>query len=421
MLVVHYVPHSAGSTLSLNMDENKLIKNLQQHFCVSDNIHDNNELYSMIGQLLPHKCKHGDVRKDLSKFQTRLEFYFSLFKSHKYRPDITTREAFRKDMTVLEKKHFPPTLRELYAISEFMEQKLILLRVTDDAGTLSGFHIRPIVREMSPKAAIIILVTFVNGEPYFRLLQGEERNLGKCSVNFINANHESCLDKRFRNSFHELDTSFVLKKIDGFSVFSSEALDFTTISSETEATNIFIVFSQLLYGTECMEDFVKDCVTSHMKSPEFYEMYQNLACLDEFEKEKKWFNKLPEGKEKEFQLSKLRNKALDIHLQQWDSFSVGDFFAISSVFNVEIYVERGQEHSLFLPICSSYFEIFTSPIYVKQVSNDTLSLLFSDKQCSCVRQKPVIPGHFPIYQDAMEDYVMKRIGIYCQFNSYFFL
>ncbi|XP_062569719.1 uncharacterized protein LOC134231769 [Saccostrea cucullata] len=393
------------------MDVNGLEDKLKEYFAVSAHPHDNNELFTIVGKLLPGDYKYGKVRKELSKFQKRLQYYFSLFKAQKYRPEMTVHEAFRRDMTVLEDEQFPPTLRELYAISEFLEQKITLLKIAAGCETVSGFYISPLLRETSKTDKIILLLTFIGGEPYFQLLEGDERNLVKCPVTFINENHDLCLDKRFENSFQDLDATFILKKIEGLTTSSLDEAMTTITISETDKTNIFVVLSQLVYGLECMEDFVKDHVITHMKSEDFCEIYQAFVCLDKFEAEKKALERLSEGRAKDAELADLRRRAFQFHLDQWDTVSIMDYFAVASVFNVEIYVKRGKEYNLFLPTCSSFSKIFSSPIYLEEASNIALIPLVNCNSCSCVCRKPLISGRLPIYQEMVEDYVMKRLAL----------
>ncbi|XP_061169296.1 uncharacterized protein LOC133178591 isoform X2 [Saccostrea echinata] len=392
------------------MDVNGLVDKLKEYFAVSAYPHDNNELFTIIGKILPEDYKYGKVRRELSTFQKRLQFYFSLFKAQKYRPGMTTHEAFRRDMTILEDEQFPPTLRELYAVSELLEQRIILLKITDDCETVSGFYISPILRETSKTEKIMLLLTFVDGEPYFQHLEGEEGKLTMCPVTLLNENHDMCLDKRFKNSFQELNASFILKQVERLNISNLEEAMATITISETEKTNIFVVLSQLVYGSECMEEFVKDHVIAHMKSDEFYEIYQAFVCLDKFEEEKKAIDRLPEGKAKETNLSDLRKKAFHFHLEQWDTVSIVDFFAVASVFNVQIYVKKGK-CNLFLPTCSSFSKIFSSPIYLEQASNSALIPLLDSNNCSCVCRKPLIPGRLPVYQEMIEDFIMKRLAL----------
>ncbi|XP_062574698.1 uncharacterized protein LOC134236538 [Saccostrea cucullata] len=76
-----------------------------------------------------------------------------------------------------------------------------------------------------------------------------------------------------------------------------------------------------------------------------------------------------------------------------------------------MYVKKGKEYNLFLPTCSSFSKTFSSPIYLEQASSDLLVPLQNCNNCSCVCREPVISGRLPVYQEMIEDFVMKRLAL----------
>jgi hypothetical protein len=293
-------------------------------------------------------------------------------------------------------------MRELYAVSEVAGRSILLLYESRDK-KLKALKIEPVIRENENESLILFYTCSREGPCFIRI----EGSLEDFDVEIINAGHTKCLDKRFRNSFEEFHTSYLLKDKEWYST-----PEFKPRANGTE-TNIFSLCSQLIYGDKETAVAIRELVTMHVTTDDFRDVYKQFVDVEAYLKnEYRTIMAIPDEKKRKQKNDCLTEKAFKKHLATWEFLTLEDFIAIASVYNTEVFVLPNENtgEKLFLPICGNFMFVFKSPLVFKQVSKVGFQGGLQDRECPCLTDIPKLRGNFPICDDEIDLHRLKKLG-----------
>lgn len=277
-----------------------------------------------------------------------------------------------------------PTLREIYAASEMLNRKILLVK--NICGENRAIAICPVLLGLSKETEPIeIEMNNDNNKPTFRCLSLDESVAEKRYV--INEGHEFCLDKRFRNSFE------LLRDANYFPSYKYIKQD-----------SFFEIFGTLIYGVDSLDNFdtsnvdiVKMCLSEHENDKNIKEIYSDFVDIDTYSNvdERKKYEETNEEKKK--LRSAIQQKGLAVHLVQWKSLTQGDFFAISSIFGFILYLEEDQKWHMIHPLCGEMMQTIKGSFSLRRISKDCFEVdetLTEHKtiKCLCQVQTPTVSG-----------------------------
>jgi hypothetical protein len=225
-------------------------------------------------------------------------------------------------------------------------------------------------------------------------------------VDIINAEHTKCLDKRFRNNFEDFQTSYLLRDREWYST-----TEFRPRANGT-GTNIFSLCSQLIYGDKETAVAIRELVTMHVTADDFRDVYKQFVDVEAYMKtEYDAMMAIQDEKKRKQKLDSLTEKAFKKHLASWEFLTLGDFIAIASVYNTEVFALQNENRgeNLFLPICGYFIFVFRSPLVFKQISNVWYQGGWGD-ECPCLADIPEIRGKFPICDDDIDVQRLQKLG-----------
>ncbi|XP_061169289.1 uncharacterized protein LOC133178587 [Saccostrea echinata] len=394
------------------------LKELKRHFDLSSHNHNSDELYAIAGSLTPTQRTSTKCRQYVAEFEEKHLFYFSLFKPKYHDASHTWIRRVKEDIKNSKRSGAAPTLREIYAVSEIIETVIFLLFEGED-GTMKALKIQSVIRENDADQPPLVLLLITNTEcPCFQRIEGNVADLKRLHIEIINANHTECLDKRFRNNFKDLQRNFMLVGEDND---SSSKLAREHFESKT---NIFSLCSQIIYGNKDYAQAVRECVKMHMEGDDFREVYLQFVDVKSYVTKHEYtaMETISDTGKKEKVLAKLTKEAFEKHLTEWQCFTLEDFFAIASVYNVEVFVIPVQKEQttskndnkgtkLFLPICGSYLYAFKTPFVFQKISEILFKGNLNDHDCLCCMRAPDVCGNFPIINDEIDLRRLQKLDI----------
>lgn len=388
------------------------LQRLKRQFGLMSHRHDKDELYTVVGSLTPIQKTATHSRQFVSQFEETHLFYFSLFKPVHHRPVDSWIARVKTDINNIKQSGIAPTIRELYAVSEITGRSILLVYENGDKA-LKALQIEPVIQENDKNELLILLFTYCGEEPCFMRIKGCITDLRDFDVEIVNANHIKCLDKRFRNSFKDLQTSFLLK----------EKLIQESIGA---GTNIFSLCGQLIYGDKEIAVGIKELVTMHVTADDFREVYKQFVDVEAYTPKDEYsaVTAISNEKKKEQKFASLAEKAFKKHLTTWESLTHEDLIAIASVYNIEVYVltNKDKGEKLFLPISGNYMFVFESPFVFQQISKVLFKGRLQDRECPCLRDRPKLLGNFPIMDDDIDLHRLRKLGkrLYYHTGLFFF-
>ncbi|XP_062585230.1 uncharacterized protein LOC134246897 [Saccostrea cucullata] len=384
------------------------LRELKRNFDLVSHSHDNDELYTIAGSLTPTQMTASECRQYVAEFEEKHLFYFTLYKPKHQNVSQTWIRRVKEDLKNAKRSGAAPTLREIYAVSEIINSDIFLLFEGGDK-TIKALQIRSVIRENdADKAPLILLLILKTKYSCFQRIKGNVADLEILDIEVINANHTECLDKRFRNDFKDLQGNFMLV---GENNSTSLKLAEENLKSKT---NIFGICSQIIYGNKDDVLAVKECVKMHMEGEDFREIYTQFVDVKSYvADEYTAMESITDEEKKEKVLAKLTKEAFEKHLTEWRSFTLEDFFAIASVYNVEVFVIPVQKEQtiskndskgtkLFLPICGGYLFTFKTPFIFQKISETLFKGRFSATDCLCNMSAPEVCGNFPMLNDEID-------------------
>lgn len=365
----------------------------------------NDELFNIIGPLIRDKMTAKKCRQYVSDYEEKHFFYFSLFKPLFKKVGQSWIENAKQDIKNISKNGVAPSLRELYAISEIISRNVIVLHKCKD-GKIRGVQIEPMIRETEDDKSMPLILLLTLEEEIIHVIKSDRKIDHLNKDGFIkNARHARCVDKRFRNNFDDLQNFlFDAEEINSCATnYPQEVME--TFSGEV--TNLFLLIGKLIYGSEENEKDVQCLLKNHMEVQEFRPVYMQHVNVEE--------NVATENKSnQESTLKKRIEEEFKQHLTGWKTAEIVDFFAIASVFNLQVYVvfpNGNKKPNLYLPICGSYLYTFKSPLIFQNRENEQLfKVNIEDLKCPCFQKTPEIVGQFPVYNDDFDIDRVNKLG-----------
>lgn len=155
----------------------------------------------------------------------------------------------------------------------------------------------------------------------------------------------------------------------------------------------------MIYGSAGNENDIKVLLKSHMEQSHYRDTYMKQV---KYNKEAVAGDK----KKQERELQKRMEEAFKEHLNCWKSAEIVDFFALASVFNVQVFVvspNGSNTPRLYLPICGNYMYTFKSSFIFERTSDEQLFDIFLERiECLCLQNTPEITGQFPVYNNKID-------------------
>lgn len=366
----------------------------------------NDELFNVIGPLIRDGMTAKKCRQYVSDYEEKHFFYFSLFKPLFKKVGQSWIENAKQDIKNISKYGVAPSLREFYAISEIISRTVIVMHKCKE-GKIRGVQIEPMIRETEDDRSMPLILLLTLEEEFIHVIKSD-KNIDEIYKDdfIINIGHARCLDKRFRNNFDDLQKFlFDADEITCASNYPQEVME--TFSGEV--TNLFLLFGKLIYGSEENEKDVQCLLKNHMEVQEFCPVYmQHINVGENVETEKK--SNQEKRIEEEFKQ----------HLTGWKTAEIVDFFALASVFNVQVFVvslNGNKKPNLYLPICGSYLYTFNSPLIFENTTNRQLfKVNIEDLKCPCFQKAPEIFGQFPVCNNDFDIDRINKLGE-CKFEN----
>ncbi|XP_061176771.1 uncharacterized protein LOC133185509 [Saccostrea echinata] len=331
------------------------------------------------------------MRDELFKFEVDNALYFHLFHPQcvccdgtKHPKDCLTGDLER---VKTEKKY--ASSREIYAGAELLQKNICLIRYnrscSEDMLGFQGYIFAPSIRQCLDSEPVYILmienqdrsVEFGNLD-----LKDNNKDLESCPWDLVNEEHKNCFGLRFRNSFCLLFDESVRYGI------------------KDDVKDLYRRLSLEFYGNE-----------------DYHERILNIICNFELEEDNldlfcKYVddavNEETSVAEKERLLKSQTEKAKNRQKPPGD----GELYAISSVFNVDIVVDkmcRG-DWETYMSVACTYACCFKSPILLRlQTSHgEYMPYVTAPGECSCRQKKPEIQGHIGKIKDDIHNAVLRN-------------
>lgn len=322
------------------------------------------------------------MQNELFEFEQKNPTYYHLFLPQCISCDGNhlAVDCLKRDFKkVLEEKR-PPSMREIFAAADYLQRDICVVQYKGnndniDIHTLQGYVFAPTNKRNLNVDPVFIRMSLNGGSLEFRHISETDLNLSSYYIR--NLLHKHCIYCRFANDISLLfDCVSNVKETD---------------SSLKESNNHCGDLSLTFYATLNQSDRIL-----------------NIICNFELEKDNlDLFYKYVEKLNEEEKSLNDKKKILQSHVQkvrnQSKLFGEGEFYALSSVFNVDIIVEteRG-EWKIYMPVVCTNVDCFDSPIILSKEKQDR-------DTCSCLVDKPEIKGHIgKIKQDIYKTVCMYR-------------
>lgn len=348
----------------------------------------------------PYWWKIRKMKNEIFKFEVSNALYFHLFLPQCIECDgkVSPEKCLERDFDLSRDEKRSPSPREMFAASEVLQRNICLYRISassvKDVSDFRGFIFTPILRHCYAREPVCIVMLERNdGYPDFAVIDflNHEKDLKSCPGVLVNREHVDCFGLKFANNFENLFTT-------------------PTYSCYKNVTDLFERFSLEFYGHE-----------------EHYIRVRNAVCDFEVNEENvELFCKYADESSNELEDIELgeKEKRLAKHIEDVRSGSKspgrGERFALSSVFNVDIFIGKngGNDWDLYMPVSSIYTKCLDSPILLQVQRKESLHYLpfvSHENQCACKQTRPVIRGHIGM----IADNIHKNVCMYILYYSHY--
>ncbi|XP_062607117.1 uncharacterized protein LOC134268893 [Saccostrea cucullata] len=369
---------------------------LQRKGCsVTTHPKDENSFYYSLHAVLntekgqPSGKNAKQTRDEIFKLELDNAMYFHLFHPQCVRCNgtIHPRDCLSSDQerVIKEKKYASP--REIYAAAELLQKDICLVHYrrsdSEDMLGFQGYIFAPCIRPcLDSEPVYILMIENQDGSTEYGNLDFRDncKDLKSCPWDLVNEEHKKCFGLRFRNSFHLLFEKNVRYGI------------------KDDVKDLYRRLSLEFYGKEDHHDRIL-----------------NIICNFELEEENlDLFCKYADDTINEETRATEKERLLKIHTEKAKNRqkppSDGELYAISSVFNVDIVVDkmcRG-DWETYMSVACRYACCFSSPILLRQQTiGEYMPYVTASEECSCRQKKPEIQGHIGKIKDDIHKAVLR--------------
>ena len=341
--------------------------------------------------------KAGQMQKDLYEFEIKNSTYFHLFRPcyNQCNGDHSAVDCLKKELEKMRKEKRPPTPREFFAVADLFQRYICLYRCQNvdslDIQNLPGYIFAPTNKNcIDEEPLCILMLEKQNGLTEFARFSHKTltKFLSKCPGVLKNKNHAHCFGLRFPNMFSIL--------------FGEISLGSDPEIKKIEK-DIYQHLSLEMYGTE-----------SH------HVHILNIICTLELEDDNvDLFYKFATNSVTDERNIKQKKEFLKEHVENIKNGKKppgdGEFYALSSVFNVEIIIDDTGygEWKTYMPVIFTYANCFESPIILhkERRNGKYIPYIRELNACSCLQNPPEIQGHIGRVKASIHEAV-------CMYHNY---
>lgn len=360
-------------------DLRKIFKNKGYKLTVFPEVH-----YSFYYCLLEAIGKGEDVtrgdtrrmRNKLFEFEKENSLYFSLFlpfSSIPFDGTFSSEDSLKRDLVNIKRREMPPSPREVFAAAEMLERYFYVIKysysVGEDIQKLQGYIFAPTNKQVvdMETVCLLMLITPNQSIEFIRISRMDnKKDLESFPGVMVNKYHKHCFGLRFVN-------------------------DFSTLFRHIVA-----------YGAQPnVKDFYRRLSLEFYRSEHYHDQILKTICDFELKDDNlDMFCKHADYTTEETSLDDKR-KILKTHIEKIRKRikppSEGEIFAVSSVYNVNIIVDKTgkDEWELYTPVVfSDYLGCFESPIILSTNTGQKnfMPCVTKSNTCSCSQQIPKIQG-----------------------------
>ncbi|XP_061176772.1 uncharacterized protein LOC133185510 [Saccostrea echinata] len=330
------------------------------------------------------------MRDEVFEFEVNNAWYFHLFHPQYVRCDGTMhpRDCLSSDLEKKkkEKKYVSP--REIYAGAELLQKNICLIRYNrscnEDMLGFQGYIFAPSIRQcLDSEPVCIVMVEDEDGSVEFGNVdfRDHKKDLKSCPWGLVNEEHKNCFDLRFGNNFCLLFDGSV------------------RYGMKDQVKDLYRRLSLEFYGNEDYHDRILNIICNFELEGDNLDLFCKNADDS--------INEETTTVEKE-RLLKTHTKEVKNRMKPSGD---GELYAISSVFNVDIIVDkmcRG-DWETFLSVSCTYACCFESPILLRQQTlREYIPYVTVPGACSCRQKKPEIQGHIGKIKDDIHNAVLRN-------------
>lgn len=317
------------------------------------------------------------MRNTLFEFEKENSLYFSLFLPISGIPfdgTFSSEDSLKRDLVNIKREEKPPTPREVFAAAEMLERYFYIIhydyKVGKDIQKLKGYVFAPTNKQVGDTETVCLLMLERSNKSIEFLTISRldnEKDLKSFPGVMVNKDHKHCFGLRFVNKFLTLFDNSVAYGV------------------QPSVKDFYRRLSLEFYGTELCHDQIQKIICDFELEEDNLDMFCKHADYTITE---------------ETSLNDKR-KILKTHIEKIRKRikppSEGEFFAVSSVYNVNIIIDKTgkDEWELYTPVvCSSFLSCFESPIILSTNTGqkDFTPCVTKSNTCSCRQQIPKIQG-----------------------------
>lgn len=318
------------------------------------------------------------MQNTLFEFEKENSLYFSLFVPTSDVPfdgTFSSENSLKRCLVNIKRREKPPTPREVFAAAEMLERYFYIIQydysVGKDIHKLKGYIFAPTNKQVVDKETVCLLMLknpCSGARQFISMSRLDNKNdLQSFPGIMVNKDHIHCFGLRFVNKFSTLFDRSVAYGV------------------EPRPKDFYRRLSLEFYGAELHHDQILKTICDFELEEDNLETFCKHADYTITE---------------ETSLDDKR-KILKTHIEtirkRTKPPSEGEFFAVSSIYNVNIIVDKTgkDEWELYTPVvCSSYLNCFQSPIILSTDTGQThfTPCVTKSNTCSCRQQIPKIQG-----------------------------
>lgn len=321
------------------------------------------------------------MQKDIFEYEKKNSLYFHLFKPQCFdcNGNHSAADCLKCDFGRMSAEKRPPSPRECYAAADFLRRRICVVRydptVKGDLKSLRGYIFAPIDKSGIMEPVCILMFEKQPGSLQFANIFCSDNLTTDLDLNMLpaiikNKEHIHCFGLRFANEFTLLFDNSVPN------------------CRKTDVKDLYRFLSLKLYGKEEYHERIINTICNFELEDDNLELFVKFA--DRGINEKKSLS----HKRKILcsHVEKIRNRLEEVP-------GDGEFYALSSVYNVDIIVDktgRGQWQKFMAVVCT-YASSFDSLIILQnQGQKGKVCYGPYDTQpdsCFCCQNIPEIQGH----------------------------